>query len=102
MDAKERRAATLRLAWTGDAVLALYVRQRILAEGRGIDNEKAIRMTSNQFLSQFGEAAEVEARIGSVYEAQGLAAAFAWIEEKLVPLFEKIEEKRYPKRPLRG
>jgi len=97
MNASQRRAAILRLAWTGDAVLSLYVRQRILAEGKGIDNEKAARMTSNQFLSHFGEASEIESKIGVLYEAEGLPVAFQWIEEHLVPAFERIEAKRFPK-----
>lgn len=98
MHASERRAAILRQAWTGDAVLSLFVRQRILAEGQGIDNEKAIRMSSNQFLTHFGDASEVEAKIGVLFESEGLAAAFAWMESNLVPLFEKMEAKRLPSR----
>ncbi len=77
-------------------MLALYARTRILAEGLGIDNEKAIRMTSNRFLSGFGEASEVEARLGRVYQAQGLEAAMSWIEETLMPLFEKQERRIAP------
>lgn len=100
MDSSNRRALILRQAWTGDAVLSLYVRQRILAEGNGINNEKAVRMSSNQFLSHFGDASEVEAKIGLLYEAEGLAAAFNWIEANLIPLFDKIEAKRLP--PGRG
>jgi len=94
--AKDRRKETLEKAWIGDAVLSLYARRRILSEGNGIDNEKAIRMTSNRFLQILGESSEVEAKIGVVYEQQGLAAAFAWIEAELMPLHEKQERRMAP------
>lgn len=96
MGAKDRLRKILEEAWVGDAVLSLYARRRILDEGRGIDNEKAIRMTSNKFLQVTGEASEVEARIGRLYEAEGLEAAFAWIETTLVPVFEKQERRIAP------
>ena len=96
MASSQRYRETLELAWVGDAVLALYARRRILAEGLGIDNEKAIRMTSNRFLSGFGDASEVEARLGRVYQAQGLEAAMSWIEETLMPVFEKQERRIAP------
>jgi len=51
-------------------------------------------MTSNRFLAAFGEPSEVEAELGRLYESQGLEAAFAWIEQKLMPLFDRQEEKR--------
>ena len=78
----------------GDAVLCLYARQRILREDGQIGASKCTRMTSNQFLSAVGEASEVEAEIGRVYAAAGLEAAFAWIERKLMPVFERQESKR--------
>lgn len=81
-------------AWIGDAVLELYARLRILGASGRVDGEAAIRMTSNQFLSGFGEPTEVEARIGRVYQSEGLAGAFAWIETEMIPLFERQEEKR--------
>lgn len=84
-----RRAQILREAWLGDAVLVLYSRERILREDGIIDGPKAERMTSNQFLSTFGEPSEEEAAIGRVYETDGLAAAFAFIEARFMPLFEK-------------
>lgn len=98
--AKDRRREVLEMAWIGDAVLALYARRRILGEGLGIDNEKAIRMTSNRFLQIMGEASEVEARIGILYERKGLEAAFRWIETELAPHYEKQERRIAP--PLRG
>jgi hypothetical protein len=59
-----------------------------------VDGEKYARLTSNQFLNGRGEPSEVEARIGRVYEADGLAAAFEWIDKEIGPLFEKQEAKR--------
>ncbi len=94
MNAKLRRKSVLEDAWLGDAVLALFARGRILATGQGIDNEKAIRMTSNRFLSILGEASEVEARIGVLYKEKGLEAAFSLIESEIEPLFLKGELKR--------
>lgn len=96
MGSKERQRKILEEAWVGDAVLSLYARRRILEEGRGIDNEKAIRMTSNKFLQITGEASEVEARIGRLYETEGLGPAFEWIETTLVPVFEKQERRMAP------
>lgn len=83
-------------AWIGDAVLALYARKWILAETSIAPKERAeafIRMTSNKFLSAIGEPTAMEAEIGVIYEADGLEAAFAHIEEKFVPLFKKQQAK---------
>lgn len=84
-------------AWIGDAVLCLYARSRILREDEQLDGEKCVRMTSNQFLSAVGEPTKVEAAIGRVYEQEGLAAAFAWIEQHLLPVFLRQEENREKK-----
>ena len=81
-------------AWIGDAVLSLYARRRILRGDGALDQEKFTRMTSNQFLAVIGEPSEVEAEIGRIYESAGLEAAFQWIEERLIPVFEKQEENR--------
>ena len=89
-----RRHEILKDAWIGDAVLTLYVRSKILKEDQEIDGEKSVRMTSNQFLTAFGEASEVEAEIGRVYAKEGLAGAFAWIEASILPVFERQEENR--------
>lgn len=88
------RRKVLEDAWIGDAVLSLFARTRILRGDGAQDQEKFIRMTSNQFLAVVGEASEVEAEIGRVYERQGLEAAFGWIEKTLMPVFERQEEKR--------
>lgn len=81
-------------AWIGDGVLGLYARLRILRLTGAADGQIYARMTSNRFLSAFGDPTEVEARIGRVYEADGLEAAFDWIERKIVPVFDKQEKNR--------
>jgi hypothetical protein len=78
-------------------VLALYARLKILREDGMLDGEKAVRMSSNQFLAAFGEPTAVEAGIGCVFERDGLDAAFAHIESTLVPLFTRQEQKRLRK-----
>lgn len=75
-------------------MLTLYARLKILREDGSLDGEKAARMSSNQFLAAFGEPTAVEAGIGRVFEKSGLAAAFAHIENLLIPLFTRQEEKR--------
>jgi hypothetical protein len=102
----EREAQVRADAWIGDAVLSLYARLHILRDGSGIDAERCRRMTSNRFLSAFGEPTAVEAGIGRVYKEKGLDAAFAYIEASLMPVFRKQEEKRPPltstQKPPRG
>lgn len=90
----DERSVLLQQAWLGDAVLALYVREKILREDGVLDGDKYTRMTSNQFLSALGEPSAVEAAIGTVYRQEGLPAAFAFIESRLEPLFEKQEHNR--------
>ena len=84
-------------AWIGDAVLCLYARSKILREDEQLDGPKCVRMTSNQFLSATGQPTKVEAQIGRLYEQAGLSAAFAWIEEHLMPVFARQEENRQKK-----
>jgi hypothetical protein len=98
MNANERRRRILEQAWVGDAVLCLYCRDRILRDDGVVNGDKFTRMTSNKFLATFGEPSEVEAEIGRVYQDEGLDAAFAWIEAKLMPNFDKRETKRSPLR----
>ena len=81
-------------AWVGDAVLALYVRRRILSRDGRVDGQKSARMSSNQFLSAWGDPTAVEARIGRLYEQEGLEAAFAWIDAELAPRFDREERNR--------
>lgn len=100
MTAKTQKATTAQAsneAWIGDAVLCLYARGKILREGGQLDGEKCVRMTSNQFLNAVGEPTKVEATIGRIYEHAGLTAAFAWIEENLMPVFARQEENREKK-----
>jgi dsRNA-specific ribonuclease len=82
------------LAWIGDCVLELFSRSWILKNHGKISGEMAIRMTSNQFLANSGNPTAIEAKIGKIYESEGLEPAFLWIEQELLPLFEKQERKR--------
>lgn len=83
------------LAWIGDAVLALFARQYVLRERNSMDGEWFTRLTSNDFLSAFGNPTRVEASIGRLYQQGGLDAAFAWMDANLIPLFRKqITHKR--------
>ena len=81
-------------AWVGDAVLSLFARRWLLNRDRRMNGESLTRMTSNQFLSAIGNPTSVEAKIGRLYEREGLEAAFAWLDSELVPLFEKQERNR--------
>ncbi|MAS94590.1 MAG: hypothetical protein CMO55_15430 [Verrucomicrobiales bacterium] len=82
------------LAWIGDTVLDLYARSWILETYGTLCGEKLRNMTSNQFLSAIGNPTSVEARIGKIYQENGLEAAFDWIRENLLPLFQKQEKNR--------
>ncbi|MEM9015859.1 MAG: ribonuclease III domain-containing protein [Verrucomicrobiota bacterium] len=92
--AEEEKQKEQELAWIGDSVLDLYARSWILRQGKGLDGPQAQRMTSNQFLSCFGNPTAVEAEIGTIYEEKGLETAFEWIEAELIPLFLKQEKNR--------
>lgn len=81
-------------AWIGDAVLALFARQFVLRERNVMDGEWFTRLTSNDFLSAFGNPTRVEASIGKIYLESGLQAAFAWMDAELVPLFRKQISKK--------
>jgi len=86
-------------AWIGDAVLALFARDWILTRtGRQASLAQRTALfelfVSNQFLSSFGEPTRVEAEIGRLYESDGLSAAFAFIEEKLLPRFLNTARKK--------
>lgn len=76
-------------AWVGDAILALYVREWILAEEGAINGKLFIEFTSNDFLRRTGNATGVEAEIGRTFKAGGLEAAYAWIEHHLKPRMEE-------------
>lgn len=81
-------------AWLGDAVLSLYARQYILRTTGVMGQEEFAAMTSNSFLSAFGPPTRVESWIGIEFQKGGLPAAFAWIEEKLLPLYLKQRRNR--------
>lgn len=76
-------------AWIGDAVLALFAREFVLRERGCMDGVWFTHLTSNEFLSAFGNPTSVEARIGEIYRAEGLAAAHAYIDAEFLPLFRK-------------
>lgn len=81
-------------AWIGDTILDLFARSWILRERGTVCGETQRRMTSNQFLACLGNPTSVEARIGRLYQEEGMEAAFAWIEAELLPLFKKQEKNR--------
>lgn len=62
-----------------------------------LDGEKCIRMTSNKFLNSIGEPTAVEAEVGRVFQGDGLESAFTWIEQHLMPVFERQESNRAEK-----
>lgn len=99
MSQRYDREAQLRdEAWVGDAVLALYARKWILANPLPSDlpkTEAFRRMTSNHFLSAFGKPTAVEAKIGRLYEEEGVEAAFAYLDKNIIPLYLKQLHKDY-------
>ncbi|MEM0969540.1 MAG: ribonuclease III domain-containing protein [Verrucomicrobiota bacterium] len=85
-------------AWIGDAVLSLFARRWILAEKGAMDGELHTRMTSNRFLATFGKPTEIEARIGTIFEDEGLDAACAYIQTEILPRFLAQERKERGRR----
>ena len=83
-------------AWVGDAVLALFAREWLVANSPADADRSELfcRMTCNQFLTALGEPTRVEARIGRVYTGLGLQAAFDYIAAEIVPLYLKQASKR--------
>lgn len=82
------------LAWIGDAVLALWARERILRERGEINTEAFLKLTANEHLAGIARPTRVEAEIGVVYRRDGLIAAFAYIEARILPVFLRQEAKR--------
>lgn len=82
------------LAWVGDAVLGLYAREDVLRRIGKIDTRAFLDLTSNAFLTGIGRPTRVEAEIGLVYRRDGLAAAFAYIEARVTPLWRAQEARR--------
>lgn len=75
-------------------MLALFARGWILRTFGRMDSQLFIGLTSNQFLSCFGNPTAVEARIGALFETAGLDAAFEHIEREMVPLFTRQQKNR--------
>lgn len=82
------------LAWIGDAVLGLWAREKILREQGEIRPTAFRHLTSNAFLQALGRPTRVEAEIGLVYQQNGLAAACAYLDARLLPIYEKQESNR--------
>ena len=91
---KDRKRIEQEQAWVGDCVLELFARSWILKNHGKISGEMVTRMTCNQFLANTGNPTAIEAKIGVIYETEGLEAAFSWIDQELLPLFKKQEKKR--------
>lgn len=91
---KKPSADVRHAAWIGDAVLSLFARTWILRMHGAMDGDRLTAFTSNQFLATFGNPTEVEAALGRLYETEGLAAAFADIETRLLPAFLAQEKRR--------
>lgn len=98
------------LAWVGDSILGLYARLWILEntpDASPSRPELFSHFTSNRFLTGLGEPTLVEAQIGEVFLRDGLAPSFAFITERLLPLFvaqinKKSRNHRGPIYPLRA
>lgn len=89
MTRNELLKAEREAAWIGDAVLALYAREFVLRERGCMDGIWFTHLTSNEFLSAFGNPTSVEARIGEIYRKEGLKPAHDYIEREFLPLFRK-------------
>ncbi|MDG1701830.1 MAG: ribonuclease III domain-containing protein [Opitutae bacterium] len=93
---------TRNYAWIGDAVLALFARRWILKQSNIKIKERADAfkaMTSNEFLSYFGEPTKIECEIGILFENEGLTKANDYIETRLLPSFiKKQSQKKLPGR----
>ena len=76
-------------AWIGDAVLTLLAREWVLQREGRLEAELLAALTSNHFLSTLGPPTTVEAQLGRMYLEGGLPAAAAWVQEALIPRFER-------------
>lgn len=94
MTKTEEIRAEREAAWVGDAVLALFARSWVLKERGTMDGVWFTRLTSNEFLSAFGNPTRIEAKIGLIYQERGLLEAFGWIDDELVPLLRKQMARR--------
>ncbi len=97
IDPKEKEKAE---AWLGDAVLALFARQWILATFGKADGELQGLITSNHFLSRFGPPTAVEAALGRIWQNDGLDAAMDELHTRFLP--EMIRHLRRQRPELSG
>jgi len=81
-------------AWIGDAVLGLFARRWILEKTGRMDAEMLTAMTSNRFLSTIANPTTLESRIGKRFQSGGLEAAFALVEDEVVPRFLAQQKNR--------
>lgn len=85
-------------AWIGDAVLSLYLRSLLLQnkiEPAGLRTEVFKYFSSNAFLNSFGRPTAMEAEIGAIYQAEGIAGAFSFIEGKYLPVIRRQLQNRF-------
>lgn len=82
------------LAWIGDSALSLAAREWILDTRGEIDGDMYTRLTSNEFLSHFGNPTRVEAHLGELYRDGGLSAVKTHFLTVFVPLYKRQETNR--------
>ena len=101
---------TKSLAWIGDAILSLYARKWILDQSsiHAKEREEVFQsMTTNAFLSHWGDPTKVESRIGKIFKEEGLEKAMLYIELTILPIAIKRQKQkkqpgRYQKKSLAG
>lgn len=84
-------------AWVGDSVLGLFAREWLLKETGRIESDEYIQMTCNRFLSTMGQPTKMEAKIGHIYETDGLAAAYSFMQDELIPQYLVMKKNRLKK-----
>lgn len=88
---------TKSLAWIGDAILSLYARKWILDQSsiHAKEREEVFQsMTTNAFLSHWGEPTKVESKIGKIFEEEGLEKAMHYIELNILPIVIKRQKQK--------
>ena len=79
-----------KLAWIGDAALALVAREWILETQNELDGETHRRLTSNEFLRAFGHPTKVEADLGILFEKGGIEAVREQFRTVFLPKFREL------------
>ena len=97
---KDARAMEKAEAWLGDAVLALLVRDWLINALGSTDGDLQGLVTSNQFLSRFGQPTAVEASLGRLWRDQGYAAVESEFRKNFLP--EMIRHLRRQRPQLSG